>query len=168
MSLPLSERVMRAVLAQLQTITLANGYETDAGANATRSMPGLPLPGELPALLLCETSEVPNSGSATDNRAAMNVAHGFAVEVHVDTESAETAATELGLARADVKRALCGWAGPLAADGGRGVRDADGQIGPLSYLGSDVIEPPAGATTAAINLRFLVTYPEKFGDPYSA
>lgn len=167
MTLPISERVMQAVLLQLQTITQVNGYETNAGANATRSLPGLPIPRDLPALLLCETSEVPNSGSATDSGPVMQIAHGFSVEVHINPNG-ENAAAALALARADVKRALMSWAGGLSEDRLKGVRDAAGKLGPLSYIGSDALDQPAGAVTAAINVRFVVTCPEKFGNPYSA
>lgn len=163
MTLPISERVMAAVLGQLETITITNGYETDAGAGALRLMPGRAIDG-LPALVLCETSEVPNDGRATDNSDSMSIALGFAVEVHGDPAADETPSW-IGLARADVKRCLLGWS--AGHDGtGRGVRDADGQIGPLVYIGSDVIVQPAGAHTAAVSVRFACVYKERFGDPY--
>ncbi|MBN8740732.1 MAG: hypothetical protein BGP24_14620 [Lysobacterales bacterium 69-70] len=162
--MPISERVMAAVLDQLSTITLANGYETDAGANAKRLMPSAELDG-LPALVLTETSELPNQGSATDNSASMSIALGFAVELHGAPDAEDTPAW-LGRARADVKRCLLGWSAGLTGDRKRGVRDADGQIGPITYLGSDLVAQPKGAYTAAINVRFVCTYKETFGDPY--
>lgn len=162
--MPISERVMAAVIEKLSTITLANGYETDAGANAQRLIPGAALDG-LPALVLTETSELPNQGSATDNSASMSIALGFAVELHGAPDAEDTPAW-LGQARADVKRCLLGWAAGLTGDRKRGVRDEFGQIGPLSYFGSDVIAQPQGAKTAAISVRFVCTYREGFGDPY--
>lgn len=162
--MPISERVMTAVLEQLGTITLVNGYETDAGANAARLMPGAAIDG-LPAIVLTETSEVPNQGSATDNSASMSIALGFAVELHGAPDAADTPKW-LGLARADVKRCLLGWSAGLTGDRKRGVRDIYGPIGPLSYFGSDVIAQPQGARTAAVSVRFVCAYREGFGDPY--
>ena len=166
MTLPISERAMQAVMAQLETITMANGYNTDVGSAMFRERISFEIE-ELPAGSLFETSEAPENGAATDNNASMMIGHGFAVELHGDP-AAEDVGVWIGLARADVKQCLCSWAAGLTAEPGRGVRDADGAIGVLSYIGSDRIIRPDGGITSAVNVRFAVKYKEGFGDPYNA
>lgn len=163
MTLPISERVMRAVLARLQTIKVVNGYSTDAGDSAARMMPGQALDG-LPAIALVETAEAPAGGAAGDLSDSMVIGLGIDVEVHGVPGAVDTPEW-LGLAKADVKRALLGWARGLLGDPGRGVRDADGRIGELLYLGSDTANQPAGATTAAVTVKFSAKYREGYGDP---
>jgi hypothetical protein len=166
MTLPISERAMQAVMAQLQTITMANGYNTDVGSAMFRERISFEIE-DLPAGSVFETSEAPAGGSATDNNASMLIGHGFAVELH-GNPNAEDVGVWIGLARADVKQCLCGWAAGLTNEPGRGVRDVDGEIGILLYIGSDRIVRPDGGITSSVNVRFAVTYKEGFGDPYAA
>lgn len=159
---PISERVMDWVEARLAQITVDNGYETDIGQRVSRARRTF-AESDLPAVTVFETAEAPNDGSATDTNASMKIGHGFAVFAHVVADQ-ESTGRRLGLARADIKRALCS----PDVDGNPGVRDADGEIGPIGYLGSDTAPREDGAGIESVSVRFAVSYPEGFGDPYQA
>jgi hypothetical protein len=164
--LPIGERVMIAIIEQLQTISVANGYYTELGASIYRARRAFD-DEELPAASVFEDSEVPNAGGVSGTDDSFQASHGVRVELSTWSDRAHTGAW-LSAARADVKRCLMGWAkGFLGGDEKVGVRDAVGQIGILAYFGSDIVLQPDGAVTEAVDLRFTVQYPEGYGDPTS-
>jgi hypothetical protein len=157
---PLSERVMDWAVARLAQIAIADGYETDAGANVSRARRTFGET-ELPALTVFEESEVPGNGQTSDETDSFTTRLGFAVFAHVVCDQADTG-QRLGLMRADVKRALM----RPDALGNAGVSDDDGQIGSLIYQGSTAAPREDGASIESVRVSFIAKYPETFGDPY--
>ncbi len=159
---PISERAMAWILARLALITDANGFATNVGLHVSRARRTFN-ESELPAVTVFETSEVPASGAASDDNASMSIVHGFSVIAHVLADQNDTGAV-LGLARADIKRALFS----PNENGEPGVRDAYGELGPIFFIGSDAEPRRDGADLESVNVRGAVRYKEGFGDPYNA
>lgn len=158
--MPISERVMSALMEQLETITIANGYHTDLGARTYRARRSID-PAQLPAQSLFEEAEVPNNGRVEQGADVFTTRLGFSVQAFVPCDVAQTG-TQLGLAKADIKQCLMGWA---KANGG--VVDDDGKIGALTYRDSTALPRPEGSRCEAVSVSFEVMYQEAFGDPAS-
>lgn len=160
--LPLSERVMDWVEARLQGITTANGFETNIGLNVSRARRTFDK-AALPAVTIFETAAPPSDGAASESSASYTVAQSFVVIAHVIAEQATTG-RKLGLARADIKRALM-----QPDDEGRyGISDVDGKIGALAFAGSDANPRQDGAVSESCAVSFVAIYQEGYGDPYRA
>lgn len=162
--LPISERVIAAVIAQLETITQASGYFTDLGSAIFRERHSID-PAQTPAASVNEQSDVPGGdGFVAQGATTFRSRLGFEVEAFAPCDLEETGEM-LGLMRADIKACLMRWAAGVGDDKETSVRDADGRIGALIYNGSTARPRPEGATTEGVSVSFICDYTEVFGDP---
>lgn len=155
MPLPINERAFRAVLDRLRHITLANGYNTDAGASAFRSRRNIDS-AELPAVVLWDDSETTNQGTA--NHSSMLIRQRMLVIGFVSKEG--DPGEQVGLLKADIKRALLRERGYLSDD--------DGKLGEIEYTGTTTEPPPTGGSTEYTQVQCVVSYKERRGDPTSS
>ncbi len=152
MTLPVSERVLGAIVARLRLITMANGYNTDAGTKAFRAKRTFDSV-DLPGCSVWDSGEETNEG--TSNHSAMLMRQLVTVEAHVASDKADSG-VQAGLLKADVKRAVL--------SGGHLVDD-DGGLGEIVYLGATVESAPSGGNTEVTNVNFAILYKETRGDP---
>lgn len=153
--LPKIERALRVIEAQLATITEANGYHTDVGAKVYRARRTFEK-GDLPAISVWKTGEIP----AAKDRASRSVEQtcAISVDIHVKAGQADTGSA-MELASADVKKAL------LSMDTAQGVRDADGELANLFYVGAEPSPRTDGANAEAMAVNFSMVVPESRIDP---
>lgn len=152
MSLPVSERVLNAIVARLQEITLSNGYNTDAGSKTFRAKRTFDT-GDLPGCSVWDSGEETEQGSS--NHSAMLMRQLVTVEAHVASDKADSG-VQAGFLKADVKRAVLS---------GGNLTDDDGGLGEVVYLGASVEAAPSGGNTEVTNVNFVVLYKETRGDP---
>ncbi len=155
MALPRLERAVRAIRAQLETSTLEGGYYTDAGAKTFRARRSLD-PQDLPCAVVWVLSESTDTGAGGNG--SMKMTADIGVDFHVKAEQADTGEL-LELAKADGKRCLLAW------DSAGGVRDADGQLGALVYLGATAGPREEGMRSEYVRLNFSLAYRESRRDP---
>lgn len=155
MSLPISERALRAIVCRLKRIRRAGGFATDAGTTVVREGESV-TSDSLPWLSVFDGGETPDAGEG--NRAAMNMR--LAVEVQA-AFTPECDGTDLQLLKADVKRAL------FEAFGGK-LNDDLGVIGALSYRGASSLNRQDGGDVALLRISLTVSYAEGWGNPYGS
>lgn len=159
---PISERAIEAVLSRLRMINTADDYATNAGTNVHRSRRSF-APEELPAISVFEAAEEPANKKASDAKPSMSIGLRLSIFLHAKCDLEDTGEL-LGLMRADFKRAVLGWA--AESPDGRGVRDADGQIGALTYNGAVALPREEGSVSESVECSIVIDYLEGFGDPY--
>ncbi len=152
MTLPFNERVFRAVLDRLRDIRLSSDYNTDAGVSVFRSrrnVDGI----DLPAVVLWDDGESTSEGSG--NHGSMLIRQRILVVglVGKDGDPGE----QVGLLKADIKRALLRDRGYLSDD--------DGKLGEIEYTGTTTEPPPTGGSTEYTQVQCIVSYKERRGDP---
>jgi hypothetical protein len=150
-SLPVSERVIRAIVCRLKRIRRADGYCTDAGANVLRSRRSLDSV-ELPAINLWDQGE-----SATKAGSKHAITLSVDVEGCVPADKDDTGEA-LEWIKADIKRAMF-------ADGSDLVGDEAGQIGALTYTACVTTSRDDGGSVEIARLSFNLTYQEGLGNP---
>jgi hypothetical protein len=107
-----------------------------------------------------EAAESTQEGAPADGRTrSIKVRLDVNIEAHVPATHA-TAGAALATAKADIKKAVLKYEEQT-------LKDADGDIGPIAYLGSTALPKPDGANSEAVLLRFQVAYAEGFGDPFN-
>jgi hypothetical protein len=158
MSDSISEKVFAAIIAQLRTITLENGYRTDAGANVLRARRSLQ-PDELPAIVIFDEGETPADGTADGRHYSMTIQQVIGVEVHTMADKDDTGQM-IGLLKADVKQALLSW-----ANAGGLVSCVGDKLGVLSYDGCTALSREDGGESESCALTFTATYKEGYGNP---
>ncbi len=156
-TLPRGERGMVAIEAQLTTISQSRGYWTDAGSNVFRARQSAD-GSDLPCLILWDDGEQPAGASGSTNHSSGQIQRTIGIEGYVKADQADTGRL-LGLVQADVMKALMGW----AFEGG--VRDDAGQIGALSYAGSQPIPRGDGSTVEGVRVAFTLSYKQRWVDP---
>ncbi len=154
MSPSLSERAIRAIVALLRTITIENGYETDAGKHVFRARRSI-AENELPAIDVWEDGEQPDDGSGQSRSFVTSLS--LSIEGHVKADHADTGVM-LGSVKADIKKAILLWSG---------IRDLNGTLGPLIYLRSEAEPRRDGASSEAVVVKVQINYAEAYGNPYS-
>lgn len=155
MSLPISERALRAIECRLRKIRKPGGFATDAGRNVLREAESVSAD-ELPWISVFDGGETPDDGAG--NRAAMTM------RLNVEVQAAlrvECAGTDAQLLKADIKRALFG------GFGGK-LSDDLGDIGAISYRGATSLNRQDGGDAALLRVSVLVSYPEGQGNPYGS
>lgn len=151
----ISELVLEAIATQLETILLANGYNTDAGNNVLRADRS---PENPPAIVVWDGGEATEEGDGA--RKGMAMRQVVLVDAHARAARDDTGKV-IGALKADVKRCLLRW----ARNGS--IRDVAGlEHGvALKYEGCDTSARADGAQTEWASLRFVATYKEGYGDP---
>lgn len=154
MTMSIADRVLSVLVSRLSGITVASGYNTNAGLKVLRARRVLDTY-ELPAIVVWNDGEAPDGG-ASGASASMTMNMNITVDLHVLADQATTGA-DLELIRADAKRAL------LVGRGG--IADITGQIGTLTYVGADNQPRSDGQCTESVALHLIATYQEAYGDP---
>lgn len=153
MAVPRTERAIRAIVVQLQTILVANNYHTNAGTKVCRARRSFTKP-DCPALSVFFVSKTPKDGTALATTFNVEIA----IDAHVAASQSETG-EKLGLLMADVEQCLGAW------DCAGGPRDDDGSLGALKYDGATAESRPDGAETEAVSLKYTVVLMEAKKDP---
>lgn len=153
MTLPITERIILATVAQLATINTSAGYSTTPSA-VLRSV-SVVNEGEPPILVVWAITERSTGGN-----------EGFSLQLELTLQidafvpaNATTTGAALELIKADVKRAL------LSLSLATAINDASVKTDALRYTGSTASPRADGAGLEAVALTFTVAFREKFGDP---
>jgi hypothetical protein len=147
---PPSERVLQVIECRLQRIRRADGYHTDLGNSVLRERITLD-EDQLPAIVVWENGEQQPGTSAK----AYVVAMAVEVEASLLAEPLD-AATQIQLAKADIKRALI--SGPTQA-----LADAHGKLGELIYTGARRSNRIEGGSTLGLVMSFEARFIEERG-----
>jgi len=157
-TLPMSECVAEALLSQLVTITMSDGYHSDAGTRAARARRTW-ASADLPALSLFDGGESPDGATGSGKHDSMTMRHVFIVSIFAAAEQEDTGKI-LGLLAADVKKCLLSW----SKDGG--MRTALGTAaGPLIYVSMTPQPREEGGTVEGAEITFATIYQEGYGNP---
>lgn len=163
MATPLNLRAVNAMIARLQLIAVANGYNTDAGATVLHGRRVLE-PDQLPAIVVFEGDETatatPAGAPANGNTESMRIA----LELNVEGYTRALPTVEgpgLSLLKADIKRAALKYSESSLADVG-------GVIGPVTYLGAAPLIRADGTAVEGVAVRFSVALIEGYGNPDAA
>lgn len=146
---PISERAFAAIVELLRGITPANDHYLKPTIYRSRRTIGQDC---VPAVNVWDGGE-----EATDTGGrSIDIVQSVTVEIHA-TRDADDTGEQLGMLKADVKRALLR---------NRRFEDDQDSIGALSYAGTTPpANPDPGAETEWLEMRFTVTYKEGRGDP---
>jgi hypothetical protein len=162
---PLNLRAVNALIARLQGITVAGGYNTNAGARVFHGRRNLEK-AQLPAIVVFEGDETAvnspgTSGAPPDGTTdSMLVSLTLVVEGYAVAEpTAEGPA--LSLLKADIKKAALVYDAPSLAD-------VDGLIGKLAYSGANPLLRPDGSAVEGVQIQFTARLIEGYGNPYAA
>lgn len=162
MSDPIALRAITAVATRLAAATGSSPYHFNLTNKIFLGLPTVQ-ESEVPCAVIHAISET----MTTADGAVMagQLSHGktsleIAVEIYVAATEANFM-TQVERAKADVKRALFDYARPALSDAG-------GQIGPLAYLGSELIERDPGQSWCGVRINARAIYTESFGDPTKA
>lgn len=151
----ISELVLEAITAQLATILVSGGYNTDAGENVSRADRS---PENPPALVVWDGGESTEEGDGA--RKGMTMQQVVLVDAHVRAARDDTGRV-IGLLKSDVKRCLLRW----ARNGGfRAIAGLERGVA-LKYESCETSARADGAQTEWASLRFVATYKEGYGDP---
>jgi hypothetical protein len=160
----MSEKVLSHFETLLAGITVSNGYETDIGQRVFRARRRLD-PEDLPCLVFWDGGEDPQADDRGDTntggRSAMVLEQRIVVQAYVLANQAQTG-TQLGKAKADIKKRICG-----SAQRGVFVNGEGKAQGILAYLGATPSPRDDGDASEGVEITFAVTYPERYGDPYA-
>ena len=143
----LAQRIVAAVVARLQAITVNGGYQTGAGARVYQNRASLDAEtGTFPALLVYDQGEEIEPVTPQRHRCRLTLAvRGF----QRDTNTRALVG--------DVKKAV------LLADGTLG-----GLAHHLYYEGFERDEVEDGSRLESVTITFVAEYDETYGDPYTA
>lgn len=147
------ERAILVIVAQLKTITTAGGYNLNIGNSVHRARRSFDK-GALPAISVWELTEAPKKPEALVLENVLSIS----IDMHAPANKDDTGVV-MGQGRDDVKKALG------SMDYAQGVRDVDGEIGQLSYLGFEPSTRTDGANTEAVSVNFQLVYHHARNDP---
>jgi hypothetical protein len=154
----LSERVIANLSTLLQSITTANGFETNAGQRVFRARQSIEKR-EVDCVNVWEGQETPQA--ASQGRDKMDMRLLVHIEGHVEARRDDTG-ERLGKIKADIKRAIC------SGSRNGGLPDPPNRpFATILYLGSEPLPRPDGSDTESVTLTFSINYPEAYGDPYT-
>lgn len=154
--LPIALQIVQAVVERLQTIAVADGFHTDAGASVKVGW----LSQDPPALGLGVYGRA-ETAALEPNKTRFNARMDIVCEARVPTPAGDEDGTMLEKVIADIQKAV---EDPVHRNLG-GLA-----IGGVNYKGRDVAgppKPPLGSPIAWAWLTYQVVYHRKFGDPAS-
>jgi len=159
MPLPISERSINKIISALSQITIANGYQTNAGENVFRSIRTIDQEC-LPAINVWEDGE--EAEKADGSNTSMVITLTLSIDGHVKINQSDTGKV-IGLLKSDIKKAIL----KNVVDNERSLMDEEGKIGIVIYSRTDSSARQDGAATEAVSVKFNIRFTEKYGDPYS-
>lgn len=157
-----SQMVIDAVVARLQAVQVANGYNTDSGLHVNTAE-ALDADTEVPGFVV--TSEVEDYAPASGDGAVDGSGASYRVTQTIVIASASTPTgirgEALELQLGDAKRALC-LAGPMP------LLDSDGaQLGKLAIVRTVKLPRASGEAYDGFEMTISCWHIEAWGDPYS-
>jgi len=145
-------RIVDAVVARLQTITVANGYNTGAGARVYRGRVEFTASDPLPVLTVLQDNVFVESDRG--ERMLLALPLGVQGIVTVDRDNPSDAVDDL---EADILTALF-------AVGDDTLSDLVSEIKQAGRIYSDI---EAGTTVAGLSVNTDIKFIERVGDPYT-
>lgn len=151
-----AHQIIDAIIARLQTIRVADGFNTDAGRQVYWARRHV----DANSIVVWRVDETPDD--STQSRMAQLLT--LTVEGHVEAEQAETG-QQLEYLLADIKKAVLVEGGV----GGRGIQASGGEslTNDVLLLSTTAAEREDGQTTEAVLVNLEIHFPEKYGDPYA-
>lgn len=153
----IAERALAEVARRLESITVANGYSTDAGLRVFRARRSISKT-DLPCVVVWAGQEAIENGDGS--HLAYSVVLSIIVDGHVMANQLTTGKTVEGL-RADIKRAVL-------SDRSGALSDSVGNIGLLAILSSDGAPRDDGGESETVAVQFSASYREAHGNPFSS
>lgn len=154
------QKIIAALKARAETITIANGFNTDAGLHVTHGY-RRPAKGDaMPRIAMVTTSDVPEAESQDDVIVRRQWAIGFGAmaEVEADDENALDTAEAL---LADLKRALFDDEDRTLG----GLLPPNKETGNVEMGVEGTADREAGGTFVEAGVTVLVTFIEGYGHP---
>lgn len=155
----IAQRAITVVMTRLAAINGSSPYNLNPNGRIYQGLPTVEI-GDLPCIVVhapAESSEATNGDAVAGQSNQMKTRLDISVEGFVPATSANFG-SQVEKMKADLKRAL------LRSDA-TALRDASGIIGPLIYIGAEVLERDDGHAWAAVRVNCQAIYIETFGDP---
>lgn len=154
MSKTVRQRIVDAIVAELKTVTVANGFQTDAGQSVFVWLPVTQQKLQLPSLNLRDISE------DVSNPVQGQLQHVMTCEVVGVISSGTTTHESARLLLADVLKAINN-------GGDQRWRDPAVIAIQTNISKTEMLVEQEERTYGAVRVEFLVTYKTKQGDPFS-
>lgn len=151
-----AQQVLGALAARLAQISVAGGYNTDAGLHVFRGRAFLDPSTEVPALTVVENDEQGTDAEVTGTLVRETTAYQVQGLVRADRDNPLDAGHEL---LADIKRAL--FKAPEGPEFEQLIAGAT-----LAYTGRQVLSREEGQSFAEVSVSLEVTHSERYGNPY--
>lgn len=148
-----SEDVANAIVARLQTITIANGAETDIGTEVQRGRIRVPADDELPLIQFVEGGDEPQDTAGKTQVALIKVAQVYVIDAYDLCDPLNPNAKAHKMIR-DIKRAIF-------KDG----RTLSGTVSEVEYLGRDIGPRTDGVAMVQARVTIRVSFAEDLANP---
>lgn len=144
------EKVVQAIVTNLQKIKVASGYKTNAGLSVERATPAFD-ESALPSIGVWDTSV-----SATAAFGVVTNALTVVIDAVGDCGQINPS-VYVGMLSSDVQKVM------LGTD-----RTLGGLAEGVQYSGDEAIWPDPGSSICGVQARYTVKYNTKIGDPYTS
>jgi hypothetical protein len=163
MTASLGERALLAVEALILPISIANGWQIDAGLNVRVSPVFVDLVDDLywESLIYTAAEEITGfqGGPVVAVSRRISVAHFVNVDVFTSIDPGREG-QQFQRIKGDIRKALSPQVG--------GLSDATGPIGQIEHLGAAFIAEKLDSGLIGVNTRIKINYIEAWGDPSRA
>lgn len=148
---------LQDIVDRLETISVANGYNTDAGSHVFRGRTYIDEDNELPGLTVIENDEQGTEAQVSGTQVRETTGYEVHGLITADPNNPLDAGHQLV---ADIKRAL------FQHPSGPEFETLPKSGATLEYLGRQVLSSPLGSELAEVMVQLNVSHSEQYGNPY--
>ena len=148
-----AEDISNEIASRIESISVANGYETDIGTNLMRGRRKLPADDEPPCSVLIEGNDMPEDVNGRSQGARVKLRQTYMIDGFDRCDPNQPNVKAHAMIR-DIKRALF-----------KGDSNFGGRVFEVKYIGRDIGPRPDGVGLVQARVAIEVTYAEDLANP---